>query len=282
MKRFIINALFILASGAVALIVTSLACRGDEPVPVPLPDPISTPQIILPMRNVNVVPDKDTIPIAKPEIIDTIRPGVYYVIRSKGALFVMDFPRGSVSIIGGVKDADGIFADGDGTPETREFDPSEHIYLVQGLRPCKTEICMVPDGVTKKMDIVRQVLVVSGEGPQPPPDPEPKPDPKPDPTPTAKHIRMSILIDHENISPDLAIVLSAFVGWNSYFDDGNEYRKYDITHTEPDALRLITELGSTVPGVVITNKDTGAQIFKGPFPATFSDLKSLVGRLTGG
>lgn len=258
-------------------------CSADE-VPTPTPDSISTPLIILPMRNVNVVPDKDTTPIAKPEIIDTIKPGVYYVIRSKVALFVMDFPRGSVSIIGGVKDADGIFADGDGTPETREFDPSEHIYLIQGLRPCKTEICMVPEGVAKKADIIRQVLIVSGEGPKPPPDPDPKPDPKPDPepTPTAKHLRLSIIFDHQNVAPEVAILMNALVGWNSFFDAGSEYRKYDITTPEPEGIKAIEQLNGPTPGIVVTNKDTGEVIHKGPLPATFSDLKVLVGRLTNG
>lgn len=149
-----------------AFMLPSKACRSDA-----LP-----PSIQLPTRTVV----KETRPtpgtVTTTEIIDTIEPGVWYVIRSQDPLFVLDSPRGAVSIISGATSIDGVFAGGDGKPETRVFDPEESTYLIQGLRPCKCELILIPVGVMERNAIFRQMLTVTG--PNPPPDP-PSPDPDP-------------------------------------------------------------------------------------------------------
>lgn len=151
-------------------ILIPLSCAGDE---IP-----STVQ--LPTRN--VVTETPSIPakVTKSEIIDTIPPGVWYVIKSKTKLFVLDFPQGSVTIISGATSADGIFAGGNGKPETRVFSTDEFTYLIQGMKPCKCELALIPAGVQEKAAILRQSLTVSGAGPNPPPQPEPDPEPEPD------------------------------------------------------------------------------------------------------
>ena len=130
------------------------------------------PSILLPTREVTTEVHSAPGTVTTTEIIDTIKPGVWYLIRSKNPLFVLDSPQGSVSIISGPSSVDGIFADGDGKSEIRVFDPEESTYLIQGLKPCKTELLLIPVGVSERKAIVRQSLTVSGEGPKPPPKPD--------------------------------------------------------------------------------------------------------------
>lgn len=156
--------------------VPMLAVRGDETAPGPAP--VIEPTIVLPMK---VTTEESSSVTTREEVIDSVPVGVWYVIVSKTKLFVLDAPLGSVSIISGPASVDGVFADGTGKPETRVFDPEKHTYLIQGLKPCKTELILIPVGVTDRTAIVRQMLTVTG--PNPPPDVDPVvPDPVvPDP-----------------------------------------------------------------------------------------------------
>lgn len=142
------------------LAIPMLAIRGDEPASPPSE---AVPMFVLPMRS-----QQAASVVQKAEVIDAIKPGVWYVIRSKVPFYVLDSPQGSVSIISGPSSVDGIFADGDGTSETRVFDPKESTYLIQGLKECRTELILIPVGVTDRSTIQRQILTV-GAGPQPPP-----------------------------------------------------------------------------------------------------------------
>lgn len=154
------------------LLLMPVMCCGDE-----LP-----PTLQLPTREVVSKAEATTATVTRTEIVDTIKPGVWYVIRSKVKLIVMDFPAGSVSIISGASGADGLFADGEGKPESRSFPADEFTYLVQGTKAVKCELAFVPIGVKERADIWRQTLTVSDAGPQPPPVDPPKPvDPPVDP-----------------------------------------------------------------------------------------------------
>jgi hypothetical protein len=117
------------------------------------------------------------------EVINEIEVGMWYVIRSTVPLFILDAPQGSVSIVSGPSTVDGVFAGGQGVPETKVFAGPEHTYLVQGLRPCKAELILIPQGVTDRLAIERHMLTVTGEAPQPPPEPGPEPPPEPGPEP---------------------------------------------------------------------------------------------------
>lgn len=161
------------------LMSVPLGVRGDEPA------------ITLPTVTVTTVAESVPTEVTTTEVVDEIDIGVWYVIRSVQPLFVLDSPQGSVSIISGATSADGIFAGGDGKPETRVFDDSQFTYLIQGLKPCKTELILIPSGVMDRKAITRHTLTVSGVGPQPPPKPddpiepiepdEPEPDEPPAP-----------------------------------------------------------------------------------------------------
>lgn len=239
------------------------------------------PSILLPTREVTTETHSVPGTVTTTEIIDTIKPGVWYLIRSKNPLFVIDSPQGSVSIISGPSSVDGIFADGDGTSEIRVFDPSESTYLIQGLKPCKTELLLIPVGVSERKAIVRQSLTVSGEGPKPPPipDDDTNPDPKP---PVAEHVSVAIVEDTMNRSPDIAIVMNGLAAWAEFVDAGNDWRLYDLTTKEAKGKKAITDLNGPSPGIVIYDKKTGAMIHRGEMPKTFAELKALIGGLTNG
>jgi len=147
------------------LFLLPVVCCGDE-----LPPTMKLPTVKV-ITETQAGPAK----VETTKIVDQIKPGVWYVIQSKTKLFVMDFPAGSVSIISGATSADGVFADGDGEPESRTFNPEDFTYLIQGQKPCKCELALVPVGVLEKSAIFRQTLTVSDVGPQPPPVDPPKP-----------------------------------------------------------------------------------------------------------
>jgi hypothetical protein len=251
--------------------IPMLAVCGDEPVnPIPRPEPA----IVFPMRTVTT--EASSVETTT-EVIDTIELGVWYVIRSKQRLFVLDAPQGSVSIISGPSSVDGVFAGGSGKSETRVFDSEESVYLIQGLRPCKTELILIPVGVKERAGIIRQSLTVSGEGTKPPPVPIP-----PEPKPVATHVSVAIVEDTMNRSPEVAILMNGLAAWSEFVDNGNDWRSYDLQTGEARGKKAITDLNGPAPGIVIYDKATGAMIHRGDLPGTFDALKALIGGLTHG
>jgi hypothetical protein len=235
--------------------------------------------IRLPMRSVEVTPD----PVSETRVepVDTIRADEWYVIESDGPLFVLTSPTGILEVesIAGPMTFRGRFAGGDKI-ETRTFS-GPHLHLVTALKPGKAEVIVIPQGVTCAEDIIRQVLTVSGQGPKPPPDDDPIP-PDGDPIPAVKNVSLAIVEDTMNRSPDTAILMNQLVAWTEFVDAGNDWRAYDLKTGESRGKQAITDLNGPVPGLVIYEKSTRKMIHRGDLPGTFSELKSLVGRLTGG
>lgn len=244
------NVVFLLAA------MMPMACMGDE-----LP-----PTIKLPTQEVTTEVESATSTITTVQIIDTIKPGVWYVIRSKTPLFVLDSPQGSVTIISGATGADGIFSDGDGTPESRVFDPTESTFLIQGLKPCKTELILIPVGLTEKKGIFRQLLTVTGEAPKPPPEPDPdEPDKPPVPEPV-KSFRVIWIVEsgktlnHEQTAiPGAKAVRDYLDAKTTGTPDGQKgWRKYDPQQITANEVPVFRELWKqikkenwTVPCVAI-------------------------------
>jgi hypothetical protein len=269
MRRILIDSVMM-----VCVLIT--ACYGDEKT-VPLP--LDVPKIILPTKPFSIPS-----PPNGPVVISELSKGQLYIIQGNAEIYFRQIPLSLVSITNlreGLPEdlktspiiVNGIFVDGDGNPETRIF-RGKFLYSVSARETGSTYLMMVPDGA-KDADILTQPLTVTGTGPKPPP---PKPDP--DPTPTEKHVRLSIVTDSENLSLPTTVVLNALVGWNELWDAGSDYRLYDIATTEPAGKTTIEQLNGPEPGLVVTNRDTGEMIHRGPLPTTFADLKTLVGRLT--
>lgn len=147
-------------------------------------------KIVLPMTPVLVEPDTP-IPAPKPKpefqpkVISEIGVGMLYVIESQTELFIEQVPEGIVEIEDNQTDGEslrvnGVFADGPQKREWRTF-KSNFVYILSSDKPGKTELVMVPSGIKSRDEIVRQPLLITGEGPRPPPDPGPEPNPDPVP-----------------------------------------------------------------------------------------------------
>lgn len=165
-----------------------LALAFDESPVVLKPAPES-PQIILPTIPVLVEPDvideepepPKPRPDRSPKPITTISDEQLYVIESTIPLIVLASPDGLVKIEGeeGPQKVKAKFVDGIGKMETRVFH-SKYLFFVNAVKPGKLELIIVPVGVEKPENILRQQLTVVGEMPKPPPDPD-EPDVVPDP-----------------------------------------------------------------------------------------------------
>jgi len=120
-----------------------------------------------------------------PKAISEIARGTLYVVESTTPLIQLQAPEGFLNVVSakGPLSVFGIFADGSDEPELRKY-ASENLMIVTGIKPGRTELILIPVGVTEQESIVRQILTVTGEGPRPPPVPvPPTPEPQPDPAP---------------------------------------------------------------------------------------------------
>ncbi len=266
------------------LLLMPVVCRGDE-----LP-----PTLQLPTREVVTKAEATTATVTRNEIVDTIKPGVWYVVRSKVKLIVMDFPAGSVSIISGASGADGLFADGEGKPESRTFPADEFTYLVQGTKPVKCELAFVPVGVKERADIWRQTLTVSDAGPQPPPvdpptpNPEPLEPPKPpDEKPVVKSFRVIFVKESgqtlpvaQSSVPD-AQVIREYLNAKATPENGQPgWRKWDpdqiIDNEQPTMVALweVVKPKLLPAPCIVVEKNGHATVM--PFPANVDECMKLL------
>jgi len=255
----------------VILLLCSVAQAGD---------------IRLPMRSIEVTPD----PVSETRVepVDTLPIGELFIVESDAELIVRQCTSGLLTVReiapGGIRPIgiDGLFAGGDRGGETRVF-TGAHVYSFRGIRPGKLQVNLIPKGVLieHESDAPLLVLTVSGQGPKPPPEPEPIP-PDDDPLPTVKNVSIAIVEDTMNRSPDTAILMNQLVAWTEFVDAGNDWRAYALTTGEARGKQAIADLNGPVPGIVIYEKTTRKMIHRGDLPATFAELKSIIGRLTGG
>lgn len=94
-----------------------------------------------------------------------------YVIHGDTPFFVIEEPEGLVTITekSGPLTLGGRFIDGTGKLEFRDY-KSKQIWIIQAAGKGKVALLVVPQGATKKSDVIRKVLDVDGdEVIQPPP-----------------------------------------------------------------------------------------------------------------
>jgi hypothetical protein len=216
------------------------------------------------------------------EVIESVEAGRFYILTSEGGFGLVSEPEGIATIQefngDGKKSFVGVFADGDGSIESRTYD-AKFCYLVIGHKPGTCKLIGAPYGFTSMSEFIRQPLTITGTGPRPPPDPDPiDPDP---PAPRADHVRTIFLEDTR--SPDAAILFNALHGWAAYSAAGNSYRIVNKNAQDEEAANAEAELiGIPLPAMLVIDKDTGKVIHKGKLPATFADLQKLIGGLTNG
>jgi hypothetical protein len=244
----------------------SIAAADDSPIRLPM--------------ETTVIPDVAPVPISG--AISRLSADSLYVVTADVPLIILQSPDGGLVKITSVASPMNFFAkfaDGNGQFESRLYD-DPHIYVLSPVKAGTIELLLIPQGVESADAIVRQALTVSGLAPNPPPGPEP--DPGPFPSPTVKNVSIAIVEDTMNRSPDTAILMNQLVAWSDFMDAGNDWRAYDLKTGEAKGKQAITDLNGPVPGIVIYEKSTRKMIHRGQMPATFGEMKTLVGRLTGG
>lgn len=268
---------------------------ADEAAPVPQPRDLvidqttpAQPTIIFPTLPVldekDVPPEDQPAPPPRPhtpKFISELSEETWLVIESPEPLLITSSPLGHVAIqpeVGPVR-VRGKFADGTGKVETRVF-KSANLYFINAISPGKVEILIYHSKLTEEKDIPRYTLTIMGQSPIPPPDPKPKPGPEPAPEPDtvkAENIRVCIIEDVMNRSPETAAVLNSLVGWTAFADAGNQYRLYDKSTKEPAGVAAVAAAGTTpLPAMVVYDNKTGALITSTALPGSFSGFKTIV------
>jgi len=258
----------LMLAGFCLLLCCQVATADEKPIRLPM-----TP---------GVVPEPGPVAGA----VDKLEPDSLYIVTADVGLIILQSPDGGLVRITAIESPMSVFAkfaDGNGQFEFRKY-TDKFIYALSPIKSGTCELLLIPQGVEDADAIVRQTLTVSGVGPQPPPVPGPGPEPKPDPEPqpTVKNVSLAIVEDTMNRSPDTAILMNQLVAWTEFVDAGNDWRAYDLKTKETRGKQAITDLNGPVPGIVIYDRSTRKMIHRGDVPATFGDLKALVGRLTGG
>jgi len=111
------------------------------------------------------------------------------------------------------------------------------------------------------------------QGPQPPPivdlTPGPKPDPAPaPPVPKAEKLKLSVVYDIKNITPETAKVLAATDIWTGLEKHGHKWVFYSNKSNEPGAIQAKADAGeSGLPKLVIYDLTTGVKLGVVPLPA---------------
>lgn len=197
----------------------------------------------------------------------TITPDTIFVVQSNVPLIALQSPSGLLKITTdtGPLKIRGRFADGDGKIETRNYS-AKYLVFVDAEKQGQTELIIVPHGCTKESDIVRQLLVVSGEGPRPPPGPGPDPKPpEPKPPDPVKSFRVifvkesgSTLPPGQTSIPGAKVIreyLNAKVTKENGVPDWREYDRDQNTTNEHSGLKAIWDAVKpkidTVPALVV-------------------------------
>lgn len=273
---------------------------ADDVVPQPVPSDL--PDILLPMTPVLVEPEPAPAPAPSPqphtqaEVITKLDLGMIYVIETKVQQLIVAVPDGYLDVkeydvalrdhtfigtfVDGRLDEKGkrVFDEERTVPSNKEY---KYAYKIKGVKKGVVGLVLVPAGVTQRDKISSIMLTVAdGSDPNPPPKPEPGPSPEPGPEPDivkAETVRVCVIEDVLNRSPETAAVLNSLVGWAAFADAGHQYRLYDKSTKEAAGVAAVKDAGTTpLPAMVVYNNKTGALITATALPGSFSGFKTIV------
>lgn len=275
----------------------------DE-TPVVLKPAPETPQIHLPTTPVLVEPDviddepepPKPRPDRSPKPITTISDEQLYVIESTIPLIVLASPDGFVSIESeeGPQKVKAKFVDGTGKMETRVFH-SKHLYFINAVKPGKLELIIVPVGVEKAENILRQELTVLGQMPNPPPDPVDPIDPPPDPVdPPAPVTSFRVIFVKESgdtlnaqqsAIPAAKVIQDYLLAKTTYEGTQHGFREFDPdqgTETETPMFKKLWEVVrpkiTKVPCMVV---EVNGHAVVMPFPANVDECMATLKKAGG-
>lgn len=118
--------------------------------------------------------------------------------------------------------------------------------------------------------------------PKPDPNPKPKPDPSPDPEPEPEPVVTERTVDlavvtKGMIPADAVIVMNAIGVWNSFREDGSDYRHFDTSQTlDPKGKKAIQDAEKSnipPPVLVIYDKASGNLLDVVKLPRTLDTIE---------
>jgi hypothetical protein len=207
---------------ALLLLVDEIPLFPVAPVPV-VPAPV-------------VPPVTDPSDVAQP--VATVSSEEVYVLQSATEVVIVTSPPGLVEVTHelGPLIARGRWAGGGGKVETRLLEAG-HLYFVDARQPGKTELIVIPIGMTDASQIQRQLVTVQ-LGPQPPPKPKPDPDPVDDdqiPVDDTKGFRVLLLLD-ETADPATLAAVNSLQTRRWLDDQTDDWRRWDRSTVEADDM----------------------------------------------
>ena len=278
-----------------------LALTFDE-APVVLKPAPETPQIHLPVVPVLVEPDviddepepPKPRPDRTPKPVTTISEEQLYVIESTIPLIVLSSPDGFVKIEAeeGPQKVKAKFVDGTGKMETRVFN-LKHLYFINAVKPGKLELIIVPIGVEKPENILRQELTVLGQMPNPPPEPDvdPIPDPVDPPAPVASFrvifVKESgITLNTQQSSIPAAKVIRDYLVAKTTPENGQPgWREYDpdqsTTTEQPTMASLWASVKPSITKVPCLVIEVNGHATVMPFPANVDECMATLKKAGG-
>ena len=193
---------------------------------------------LFPVAPVPVVPVRVVPPDAEPsdvaEPVATVSSEEFYVLQSATEVVIVTSPPGLVEVTHelGPLIARGRWAGGDGKVETRILE-AEHLYFVDARQAGKTELIVIPIGMTDASQIQRQLVTVQ-LGPQPPPPPDPV-DEDQIPVDDTKGFRVLLLLD-ETADPATLAAVNSLQTRRWLDDQTDDWRRWDRSTVEADDM----------------------------------------------
>jgi len=186
-----------------------------------------------PVVTVPVVPPV-TEPSDKPHPVATVSSEEFYVLQSATEVVIVTSPPGLVEVTHelGPLIARGRWAGGGGKVETRLLEAA-HLYFVDARQAGKTELIVIPIGMTDASQIQRQLVTVQ-LGPQPPPPPDPV-DEDQIPVDDTKGFRVLLLLD-ETADPATLAAVNSLQTRRWLDDQTDDWRRWDRSTVEADDM----------------------------------------------
>ena len=193
---------------------------------------------LFPVAPVPVVPVRVVPPDAEPsdvaEPVATVSSEEFYVLQSATEVVIVTSPPGLVEVTHelGPLIARGRWAGGGGKVETRLLEAA-HLYFVDARQAGKTELIVIPIGMTDASQIQRQLVTVQ-LGPQPPPPPDPV-DEDQIPVDDTKGFRVLLLLD-ETADPATLAAVNSLQTRRWLDDQTDDWRRWDRSTVEADDM----------------------------------------------
>lgn len=257
-----------------------------------------TSPIVLPINPVLVEPSPQPKPIdpTAPTVISEVKQNEMYVVESSVKLLTLTSPQNVLLC----EEAEGPikvrsrFSDGNGSFETRTYSSKFIYFFTASDTGGKTELILIPVGVSVETDIVRQLLTVQGLRPNPPPDPVDPVTPDPvvpdpvDPIVTPSKIKVVVIEDTTSRTQAQINILDGYVlrdyvrSHCSVTDGEPDFRKLSVLQDvskEPDWIKTaFAEPRSSLPFIVVSNGTSGAAL---PLPSTLEETMTLLKKYGG-